>query len=308
MGGVDPGSVEAVAVTGQWGSTVPVDADGTPVGEARLFLDTRGARHTQKFAAGPLFGYHPRALVWLQRTAGAPSPQGGDPIGHMLAIQRDEPEVAPGRGGSSNRSTTSRCASPAGRQRAANSMTLAWLTDTRDPSRLDYDGRLVAWTEHRAPAVASRWCASGSVIGPCSLRYAVLGLPEGTVTTAGMIDLLASTVGSGRCCRGRDIFAVSTTTWISAPVPKKKTDIHHHHRDGPWPDSPTYLLASNHGPQGLHSRGCATGLRWIFRRKLTTAAARSGRLEWRAVHPRGWPGCVRRWMTAAPGAAGTTFS
>ena len=34
-------SLHAVGITGQWGSTVPVGADGTPVGEVLLWADTR---------------------------------------------------------------------------------------------------------------------------------------------------------------------------------------------------------------------------------------------------------------------------
>ena len=275
VGGVDPGSVEAVAVTGQWGSTVPVDADGIPVGEARLFLDTRGARHTQKFAAGPLFGYHPRALMWLQRTAGAPSPQGGDPIGHMLAIQRDEPEVA-ARARWFLEPVDYLTMRFTGRATAShNSMTLAWLTDTRDPSRLDYDERLVAWTgiePRRLPPLVR----TGSVVGPVLPEVCrALGLPEGTVTVAGMTDLLASTVGSGAVLPRQGHFAVSTTTWISAPVPKKKTDIHHTIATVPGLTPDLHLLANNHEAAGAAFAWVRDEVFGGSFDELTTAAARS---------------------------------
>ena len=42
--GVDGANVVAVAVTGQWASTVPVADDGQPVGPCLLWSDTDGSR------------------------------------------------------------------------------------------------------------------------------------------------------------------------------------------------------------------------------------------------------------------------
>jgi xylulokinase len=275
VGGVEPASIEAVAVTGQWGSTVPVDADGLPVGDCRLFLDTRGARHTASFAAGPFVGYHPRALVWLQHTAGAPSPQGGDPVGHMLSIQRDEPQVA-ARARWFLEPVDYLTMRFTGRPTAShNSMTLAWLTDNRHPSRLDYDERLVRWTgidPHRLPPLVR----TGSVVGPVLPEVCrALGLSDGTVAVTGVNDLLASTVGSGAVLPRQGHFAVSTTTWISAPVAKKKTDILHTIATVPGLTSDAHLLANNHETAGA-------ALAWVRDElfggsfdDLTAAAARS---------------------------------
>jgi len=45
------GRVCAVAVTGQWGSTVPVDEAGDPVGECMLWKDHPGRRHVRRRSA-----------------------------------------------------------------------------------------------------------------------------------------------------------------------------------------------------------------------------------------------------------------
>ncbi|MBK8734030.1 MAG: hypothetical protein IPL93_14605 [Actinomycetales bacterium] len=112
-----------------------------------------------------------------------------------------------------------------------NSMTLAWLTDTRDPSRLDYDERLPSPDRHRALGGCLRWCAPVPSWVLCSPEVCcALGLPEGTVTVAGMTDRQPSTVGSGAVLLRQGHFAVSTTTRISAPVAEE--DRHPpHHRD-----------------------------------------------------------------------------
>jgi xylulokinase len=251
-GVVDPSAVEVVAVTGQWGSTVPVDAAGMPVGDCRLYLDTRGARHTRTVIGGPVLGYHPgRALTWLRRTAGAPSPGGGDPVGHMLAFQRDEPEVA---------AAARWFLEPVdyltmrftGRAVASHStMTLAWLTDNRDQRHLAYDERLVALSGvdgTKLPPLV----ATGSVVGTVAPDVAAdLGLRPDAQVIAGTTDLVTATVGSGATGDHQAHFAVSTTTWISCPVPDKKTDVLHSIATVPGLRPDRYLLANNHETAGL---------------------------------------------------------
>jgi xylulokinase len=66
-GVADPASVAAVWCTGQRASTVPVDAEGIPVGPCQLWSDTRGGIHSRAVIAGPVAGYDPVALVrWIR--------------------------------------------------------------------------------------------------------------------------------------------------------------------------------------------------------------------------------------------------
>ena len=144
LDGIPAERVVAVACTGQWASTVPVDASGEPVGPCVMWLDTRGARHSRDVIGGPVMGYSPRALAtWIRRTGGVPSPFGGDPVSHMLHLERDEPEVA---------AAARWYLEPVdyltmrftGRAAATHaSMSGAWLTDNRHLDRLEYDARLV---------------------------------------------------------------------------------------------------------------------------------------------------------------------
>src|SRR5258708_33584581 len=55
------GDLVAVGLTGQWWSTVQVDAEGGTVGGCLLWSDTRGGRFSAKAVGGPvsLFGYSP---------------------------------------------------------------------------------------------------------------------------------------------------------------------------------------------------------------------------------------------------------
>lgn len=251
-GAVAADRVEAIAVTGQWGSTVPVAADGTPTGPCRLFLDTRGAPYTKAAIGGPALGYHPtRVATWIRRTGGAPSPNGGDPISNILAIQHDDPAVA--RASSwfmepvdylTMRFTGRAAASP-------NSMTLAWLTDNRTPERLEYDPTLVRLAGVD-PAKLPPLVPTASVVGPVLDAVADrLGLSRGVPVIAGTTDLLTATVGSGALLDHVGHFAVSTTTWISAPVAAKKTDVLRSVATVPGLRPDRYLIANNHEVAGL---------------------------------------------------------
>ena len=92
----DASRLVAVAVTGQWGSTVPVDEQGRAVGDCMLWMDTRGGPLAKAQLGGrvAIEGFSPRkAITWIQRAGGAPSPEGNDPLGHRLWIREHRPDV-----------------------------------------------------------------------------------------------------------------------------------------------------------------------------------------------------------------------
>jgi xylulokinase len=224
-GVVEPGRVVAVSCTGQWASTVPVGPDGVPVGPCQLWSDTRGAPHSRRVIAGPVAGYAPIAAVrWIRHSGGAPSTSGADPIGHILHLERDEPEVARATRWYlepvdylSMRFTGVAAATPA-------SMAGAWLTDNRHPDLLAYDPVLVRASGvpvDKLPPLR----ATATVVGTVRNDVATdLGLPEGVVVVAGTPDLHSACVGSGAVLERQPHVAISTTSWVSCPFPKKKTD------------------------------------------------------------------------------------
>jgi len=92
----DRDELHAVAITGQWASSVPVGADGEPVGDVLLWSDTRARDLVRKVIGGPvsISGFAPqKVLPFLRLTGGAPSPSGADPTGHSLLLQARLPEV-----------------------------------------------------------------------------------------------------------------------------------------------------------------------------------------------------------------------
>jgi len=252
VGVVRPEQVVAVSCTGQWASTVPVGDDARPVGDCVLWMDSRGGPHSRNVVGGPISGYAPRVLWrWVRRTGGAPSTSGADPIGHMLYLEHDEPEVAKATRWYlepvdylSARFTGTVAASHA-------SMTAAWLTDNRHLERLAYDQVLVRAAGLPADKLPPL-VPTASVMGDVRADVAgELGLGAGVQVVAGVPDLHSAAVGAGAVGDYRTHLAISTTSWISCPVPKKKTDLVRQIASVPGLSAGSYLVADNHETGGL---------------------------------------------------------
>lgn len=223
---MDGDEVVAVGVTGQWASTVPTDAEGRPVGPCLLWTDTQGAEHSRRAVGGPVQGYDPRKLAtWVRRSGGVPSPTGADPVGHMLHLRHDRPEVA-ARARWYLEPVDQLTMRFTGLAAATHmSMTAAWLTDNRDLSRLEYDPKLVGMAGVEADKLPPL-APSGSVVGPVQPSVAAeLGISPAAQVITGMPDLHAATVGSGLVLQGETHASIGTSAWISCPMPSKKTDV-----------------------------------------------------------------------------------
>ncbi|MGZ4414655.1 MAG: xylulokinase [Gaiellaceae bacterium] len=251
-GTIPADEVVAVACTGQWASTVPVDEGGEPVGDCILWMDSRGGAYSQTVIGGPVAGYSlRRALHWVRKTGGAPSPTGNDPIGHMLYLQHAEPEVAA-------RARwflepvdylTLRFSGVASASHA--SMIAGWLTDNRHLDRLEYDEALIALSGVDATKLAPL-VATGSVVGTVLPDVArALGIPETARVVNGVPDLHSAACGAGAIGDFEAHMAISTSSWIGAPVPFKKTDARRSIASLPGLSSNRYLIANNHESGGL---------------------------------------------------------
>ncbi len=220
----------AVGITGQWGSTVPVDGDGSPAGPVLLWSDTRSRHNAARLLGGPISvgGYAPhKVLPWIRTTGGAPSRSGVDPTGHSLLLQNELSDLG------------ARCrlllepvdylaflltgravATPA-------SMTASWLTDNHVGAAPGYVDDLVR-RSGRNPELLPELVPTGSVQGPLLPEPAGrLGLKPGVPVACGIPDIHAAILGSGAVGAYDTHLAVSTTSWLSAPVPFKRTDIRH---------------------------------------------------------------------------------
>ncbi|MGH9297430.1 MAG: xylulokinase [Acidimicrobiales bacterium] len=251
-GAVRREEIVAVCCTGQWASTVPVDEDGEPVGECILWMDSRGAPYSREVISGPVAGYAPRpALQWIRRSGGAPSSNGADPIGHMLFMQHTQQEVV-------RRARwflepvdflTMRFTGVASASHA--SMTGAWLTDNRHLDHLGYDEVLIGLSGVDATKLPPLQ-PTGSVVGNVQKSVAdALRIGEGVQVVTGIPDLHSAACGAGAVRDFDTHLAISTSAWIGAPVPFKKTDPLHSIVSVPGLSPDSYLIANNHETGGL---------------------------------------------------------
>ncbi len=243
--------VVAVCVTGQWASTVPVDASGRPVGPCVMWTDTAGEPHSRAVVAGPVQGYRPVALAtWIRHSGGVPSTSGADPIGHMLHLEHDRPEVA-ARARWYLEPVDYLTMRFTGTAAATHmSMTAAWLTDNRHLERLQYDEVLV----RRAGVDAAKLpplVATGSVVGTVSPEVAAdLGITPSARVVTGLPDLHGSAMGSGCILEHQAHASIGTTAWVSCPVSAKRTDALHQVATVPGLGDGLYLLGNNQDSAG----------------------------------------------------------
>lgn len=257
---VDPSQLHAVGITGQWGSTIPVDAQGQPCGPVLLWADTRGSKYVRDIVGGGLLqvdGYNVRKILpWLRLTGGAPSPNGGDPTGHSLLLQREFPEVLARTVALLEpvdylafRLTGQIKATPA-------SMILSWLTDNRIGAPVAYSQDLVR-RARRDPQLLPPLVPTGSLHGELLPDVAEsLGLPVGVPVMTGLPDSHAAAIGSGALEPYATHLVISTTGWISSRVPMKKTDIFHQIASVPGLDAQYPIVINN-----IDSAGAA--LQWL---------------------------------------------
>jgi xylulokinase len=136
------------------------------------------------------------------------------------------------------------------------SMVLSWLTDNRVGAPVAYNASL-ARLAARDIAKLPPLIATGSVLG--TLRASIaseLGLAVDTPVVCGAPDLHTAAIGAGAVADFAGHIAISTTAWVSAPVPFKKTDVARQMASIPGVRAGSYLIANNHDTGGA-------ALRWL---------------------------------------------
>lgn len=270
-----------VGITGQWGSTVPIDADGRAVGPCLLYTDTRGGQWTSAITGGRLAvsGYAPAKIAqWLRLNGGAPNPEGNDPTGHAQFLRHARPDIY---------ARTATLLEPVdfiglrltGIVAATQaSMVASWLTDNREGAPVAYHDTLVALAG-RDPSRLPPLRPTGSVLGPLSAGCAAEfgdwpSLPAGTPVVCGVPDLHTAAMGAGAVADFAGHIAISTTAWVSAPVPFKKTSVTKQIASVPGLRTGSYLIANNHETGGA-------ALRWL--RDSVMAGGDGGSIEYDAI-------------------------
>ncbi|MFY2564281.1 xylulokinase [Corallococcus terminator] len=246
--------IVGVNCSAQWSGTVAVDAKGKPLRPALIWMDSRGAPHVQRAAGGllPIEGYGAaRLLTWIRLTGGVPSLSGKDPVGHILYLQAEHPDLY---------RDTYKFLEPkdwlnlrlSGRFAASyDSITLHWVTDNRVLHRVDYDERLLKLSGLHRDKLPDLVPAA-SVLGPLSAQAASeLGLSQDVRVVSGAPDILAAAVGSGAVGDNSPHLCVGTSSWLCCHVPYKKSDLFHQMASIPSALPGRYLLANEQESAGI---------------------------------------------------------
>jgi xylulokinase len=227
-GPVAPQQIVAICCSTQGECTVPVDADGQPLMNAILWMDSRGAECLKTITDGPInvVGYHPlRLWRWIRLTGGAPSLSGKDPAAHMLYIKHQHPEVYARTYRFLNALDYLNLCLTGRFVATYDSILTSWVTDNRDPSSVRYSDALLRGcgiAREKFPEIVK--CSD--VIGTLRPQVAAqLGLGADVAVVAGAIDDTAAAVGSGAVRDYETHLYIGTSSWLAAHVPFKKTNI-----------------------------------------------------------------------------------
>lgn len=257
---VNNDDIAAIASTAQWSGTVPVDQGGNALGNAIIWMDSRGAPYIHKMVGGPLKveGYGlAKILKWIQLTGGAPGNAGKDPIAHILYLKHVRPEIY---------QRTYKFLEPidyiglrlTGQFAASfNSITLNWLTDNRDIANVTYhDGliKLAGIDRAKLPDLKPANAILGHLRPDIARAW---GLREDVQVLMGSPDVHSAAVGSGTVRDFEPHLYIGTSGWLACHVPFKKTDLFHNLAALPSGIPGRYLLTNEQECAG----GCLQYLR-----------------------------------------------
>ena len=218
----------AVCCSTQGEGTVPVDRDGKPLLNCILWMDMRGAENLKQQLVG-LVNFDgaavPRIARFIQLTGGMPSMTGKDPAGHMLYIRDTQPEIYEKTYKFLNVLDYLNLRLTGRFVATFDSILTSWVTDNRNPDDIQYDEsliRMLGIDADKLPEIVS--CSE--VIGTLKGQVAdTLGLPKDVQVVAGSIDNTASAIGAGAVEDYAMHLYIGTSSWMTAHVPYKKTNI-----------------------------------------------------------------------------------
>lgn len=219
--------VVGVGCTAQWSGTVAMGSDGRALGNAIIWMDSRGAKYVKALTGGfpRIEGYNAFQLArWLRLTGGVPSKSGKDSLAHILYLKAEQPALY---------AKAVRFLEPkdylnyrlTGRMAASfDSIALHWVTDNRNPEAVGYAQSLLDATGLRRDQLPELGRAI-DVLGPLLPEVArALGVPAEAKVVLGSPDVHSAAVGSGAVRDFEAHLYIGTSSWLTCHVPFKKTD------------------------------------------------------------------------------------
>ncbi len=239
--------IASIGVTGQWSGTVPVDSKGKALHNAIIWMDTRGSKEVEALTGGfpSISGYRVDKLYrWFHLTGGAPAHSGKDTIAHILYIRENmqdiyrdtykflEPKDYINMRLTGNFKTT------------WDTATLLWSSDNRNPDKIEYSESLIRLNNldsNKLPEMIRAVDIVGKITPEAASE---LGLPEDVDVIGGCGDTQCSLLGGGCIDHYSTLLYLGTSSWITAHVAHKKTDIIHNIASLPSAIEGKYFIAA----------------------------------------------------------------
>ncbi len=246
--------IAAVSASAHWSGTVAVDRDGNPLGNAIIWMDTRGAPYVKEITGGLLKieGYGvDKILTWVKLTGGIPTHSGKDPIAHILFLKNERPEVY--REAYKfleskdylNYLLTGKMASDFA------TITLYWLTDNRNINDVRYSPKLIKMAGIEREKLPDLYPPT-HILGELRPEAAeAMDLPTGIPVAMGAPDVQAPVLGSGAVRDFEPHIYLGTSSWLSCHVPYKKTDLFHNMASLPASVPGRYFVANEQETSGV---------------------------------------------------------
>lgn len=238
--------IVGISNTSQWSGTVALDKNGEPLMDCIIWMDTRGAKYMKKLHKSILqvSGYSLfKILKWVKITGGGPTLSGKDPIGHILWLMNERPEIY---------NATDMFLEPqdyinyklTGKYGSSYAtIHMHWITDIREPDNIQYSKKLIKILKVDPDKFPKDLGWSTDVLGTIAEDVAnELGLNKDVKVVRGAPDLHAAAIGSGAVLDYEGHFCVGTSDWLLTHVPYKKTDIFHNMASAPSAIREKYLV------------------------------------------------------------------
>ncbi|MBW1683807.1 MAG: FGGY-family carbohydrate kinase [Deltaproteobacteria bacterium] len=245
----------AVCTSSMGEETVPVDRNGNCLMNAMNWMDQRGAAAIREQLKGWInpagMGYGlANILKWIRYTGGVPSPSGKDPAGHITYIRKELPEIYEKTHKFLNSLDFVNLRLTGEYVATYDSILPLWVTDNRDLARIRYHSGLLKALDldrDKLPELVPPTAVIGKLLPRVAESW---GLSPDVKVVAGSVDSVAAPIGGGAVRDFDPCLTLGTSSFITAHVPFKKTDIAGRMASFPSAVDGKYVLLNNQTTAG----------------------------------------------------------
>jgi sugar (pentulose or hexulose) kinase len=222
-------STGMIVLCAQMCGLVCLDENGAVLRPCMVCVDKRAASLSRELIGGfPSFeGYRIDKLArWLRLANGAPGKNGMDPLGKMIWVRENEPEIYKRTAQFLDVKDWLNHRATGELTMTADSANLTWLMDTR-PGKEGWSDSLIRQSgldRDKLPKIVD----GAEIIGNLTTAAATeLGLDPSTQLLGGGSDVSMAAIGAGLINDGDLMINVSTSSWISGFFDRRIVNVNH---------------------------------------------------------------------------------